>query len=212
MADFDFDTNLRVANYKQGYTMQADNMYLSELTLFGYKFPACIGETMSWQKLKLKNKEEVYLVCGEAEKGSCDPPAGEPTSEPCDSPATGTKTRTWNYDTCQWNAWNLLNCRLDLDKDKTYTCTLTNEGYTAIMPYNTTCPATCAINATTTTADNRSPFLSSGGKLVTTTNVIVSQCNSSTVGNTCKVGAVKAKPDAPSDRSYYCPTYTCQEK
>ncbi|WP_428052818.1 hypothetical protein [Candidatus Avelusimicrobium stercoris] len=67
VADFDFNTNLRVANYKQGYTMQADNMYLSELNLFGYKFPACSGETMSWQKLKLKNKEEVYLVCGEAE-------------------------------------------------------------------------------------------------------------------------------------------------
>ena len=71
-ADFDFETNLRVANYKQGYTLQADNMYLSELNLFGYKFPACSGETMSWQKLKLKNKDEVYLVCGEAEKGSCD--------------------------------------------------------------------------------------------------------------------------------------------
>ena len=67
-ADFDFETNLRVANYKQGYTLQADNMYLSELNLFGYKFPACSGETMSWQKLKLKNKDEVYLVCGEAEK------------------------------------------------------------------------------------------------------------------------------------------------
>ncbi|WP_432634891.1 hypothetical protein [Candidatus Avelusimicrobium sp.] len=73
-ADFDFETNLRVANYKQGYTLQADNMYLSELNLFGYKFPACSGETMSWQKLILKNKDEVYLVCGEAEQGtnSCD--------------------------------------------------------------------------------------------------------------------------------------------
>ena len=67
-ADFDFETNLRVRNYKQGYTLQADNMYLSELNLFGYKFPACSGETMSWQKLKLKNKDEVYLVCGKAEK------------------------------------------------------------------------------------------------------------------------------------------------
>ncbi|WP_428052846.1 hypothetical protein [Candidatus Avelusimicrobium stercoris] len=71
-ADFDFETNLRVANYKQGYTLQADNMYLSELNLFGYKFPACSGETMSWQKLKLKNKDEVYLVCGEAEKTTPD--------------------------------------------------------------------------------------------------------------------------------------------
>ena len=61
-ADFDFETNLRVANYKQGYTLQADNMYLSELNLFGYKFPACSGETMSWQKLKLKNKDEVLSV------------------------------------------------------------------------------------------------------------------------------------------------------
>ena len=68
-ADFDFKTSLRVGNYKQGYTLQADNMYLSELNLFGYKFPKCEGETMSWQKLKLKNKEEVYLVCGEAEQG-----------------------------------------------------------------------------------------------------------------------------------------------
>ena len=71
-ADFDFETNLRVGNYKQGYTLQADNMYLSELNLFGYKFPACSGETMSWQKLKLKNKDEVYLVCGEAEKTTPD--------------------------------------------------------------------------------------------------------------------------------------------
>ena len=69
VSDFNFETSLRVGNYKQGYTMQTDNMYLSELNLFGYKFPACSGETMSWQKLKLKNKEEVYLVCGEAEKG-----------------------------------------------------------------------------------------------------------------------------------------------
>ena len=54
VADFDFETSLRVGNYKQGYTIQTDNMYLSELNLFGYKFPACSGETMSWQKLKLK--------------------------------------------------------------------------------------------------------------------------------------------------------------
>ena len=67
-ADFDFETNLRIGNYKQGYTLQTDNMYLSELNLFGYKFPACSGETMSWQKLKLKNTEEVYLACGEPEE------------------------------------------------------------------------------------------------------------------------------------------------
>ena len=114
-ADFDFETNLRIANYKQGYTLQADNMYLSELNLFGYKFPACSGETMSWQKLKLKNKEEVYLVCGEAEQSSCEPPAGEATSEPCGDGMTGTKTRTWNYEKCQWNTWLMTGCKFNKD-------------------------------------------------------------------------------------------------
>ena len=113
VGNFDFETSLRVGNYKQGYTMQTDNMYLSELNLFGYKFPACSGETMSWQKLKLKNKEEVYLVCGNAEQGTCEPPAGEPTEEPCGEGVTGTKKRTWNYETCQWNMWSSSGCRFN---------------------------------------------------------------------------------------------------
>ena len=206
-ADFDFETNLRVANYKQGYTLQTDNMYLSELNLFGYKFPACSGETMSWQKLKLKNTEEVYLACGEAEKGSCEPPTNELSQKPCEA-GTGFQTRTWNYDTCQWNDWNKLNCKVT-PAEKTYVWKLTNSGYTAAMPNNTTCPATCALNALTATGG--SPLLS-GGSLVSTTTAIVPKCSSSTVGQTCKVGAVKAKPDKASDRSYYCPTYTCTQQ
>ena len=130
-ADFDFETNLRVANYKQGYTLQADNMYLSELNLFGYKFPACSGETMSWQKLKLKNKDEVYLVCGEAEKStSCEPPAGEPTEQACPAPSTAKQTRTWNYTTCKWNAWQ-GDCSLKKCLTKATSCfqgTHTGEG------------------------------------------------------------------------------------
>ena len=109
VSDFDFKTSLRVGNYKQGYTLQADNMYLNELNLFGYKFTKCEGETMSWQKLKLKNKEEVYLVCGEAEQGTCEPPAYQLTSALCGEEMTGTKTRTWNYETCQWNPWTDCN-------------------------------------------------------------------------------------------------------
>ena len=110
VSDFDFETSLRVGNYKQGYTLQADNMYLNELNLFGYKFPKCEGETMSWQKLKLKNKEEVYLVCGEVEQGTCEPPAGERLWEPCGEGFTGIRRRTWNYETCQWNPWTESNC------------------------------------------------------------------------------------------------------
>ncbi|WP_428045971.1 hypothetical protein [Candidatus Avelusimicrobium fimicolum] len=126
-ADFDFETSLRVGNYKQGYTLQADNMYLNELNLFGYKFPKCEGETMSWQKLKLKNKEEVYLVCGEATAGE-DPCANESkktywNGTECVCPNTpvqkkedltcpgnmkGTQYRTWNDETCSWDYTN--NC------------------------------------------------------------------------------------------------------
>ena len=103
-ADFDFETNLRVRNYKQGYTLQADNMYLSELNLFGYKFPACSGETMSWQKLKLKNKDEVYLVCGEAEDAGCDigsKPAA-PSARACNSCGTQSATVECNTSTNKW--------------------------------------------------------------------------------------------------------------
>ena len=114
VSDFDFKTSLRVGNYKQGYTLQADNMYLNELNLFGYKFPKCEGETMSWQKLKLKNKEEVYLVCGEVEQGTCEPPAGERLWEPCGEGFTGIRRRTWNYETCQWNPWTESNCSDDI--------------------------------------------------------------------------------------------------
>ena len=106
VSDFDFKTSLRVGNYKQGYTMQTDNMYLSELNLFGYKFPACSGETMSWQKLKLKNKEEVYLVCGEVEQGSdtCDMTSRDVLyrAQCCEMGAHNPnwKKGIWSTDTC----------------------------------------------------------------------------------------------------------------
>ena len=104
VSDFDFKTSLRVGNYKQGYTLQADNMYLNELNLFGYKFPKCEGETMSWQKLKLKNKEEVYSVCGEAENAGCDissKPA-TPSARACNSCGTQSATVECNTSTNKW--------------------------------------------------------------------------------------------------------------
>ena len=118
VSDFDFKTSLRVGNYKQGYTLQADNMYLSELNLFGYKFPACSGETMSWQKLKLKNKEEVYLVCGEAEQG-CTPTRGNSYTEDCPPGQSGQIIYTWNSTSCQYETSNT--CRtVQTCSDSTY--------------------------------------------------------------------------------------------
>ena len=209
VSDFDFKTSLRVGNYKQGYTMQTDNMYLSELNLFGYKFPACSGETMSWQKLKLKNKEEVYLVCGEAEQGTCEPPADEPTEKPCDY-GTGTQTRTWNYETCQWNDWNKLNCKLT-PKEDIYAWTLTDSGY-GWLPQGIKCAATCLADGINPDTLSGNPFLSSDGSLVTTTTALIPKCTSSNVGKTCKIGGIKAKTLEESDRWYYCPTYTCTKK
>ena len=136
VGDFDFETNLRVGNYKQGYTLQADNMYLNELNLFGYKFPKCEGETMSWQKLKLKNKEEVYLVCGEAEQGTCEPPAGEVTTEPCGKGWTGIRRRTWNYETCQWNPWTESNCGDDTNFSR---CSKVHCGANMYQTYDEVC-------------------------------------------------------------------------
>ena len=208
VSDFNFETSLRVGNYKQGYTMQTDNMFLNELNLFGYKFPKCEGETMSWQKLKLKNKEEVYLVCGEAEQGTCEPPANELTQKPCDY-GTGTQTRTWNYNTCQWNDWNKLNCKLTPTED-TYVWTLTDSGY-GWLPQNTHCEVSCLITAIKHTSSGH-PFLLPDGSLVTTTTEIIPKCTSSTVGQTCKIGDIKAKTLEESDRYYYCPTYTCTKK
>ena len=60
---------------------------------------------MSWQKVKLKKAEEVYLVCGSPQESVCNPPSGEATSQSCPSGYPGTQTRTWNYSTCSWNAW-----------------------------------------------------------------------------------------------------------
>ena len=207
VADFDFSTNLRIANYKQGYTMQADNMYLSELTLFGYKFPACSGETMSWQKLKLKNKEEVYLVCGEAEKGSCEPPADEPTEKECPPEAPGTQTRTWNYETCQWNAWSLSGCRFDIKT--TYVWVVTDDGKTVKPPAGYDVVKTCAISNYDTRVN---PFVS-GYSLATEipVNVIDFPCDSKNEGHQCKIGMVEV-PQQVGDSQYYYPTYTCTKK
>ena len=135
-ADFDFETSLRVGNYKQGYTLQADNMYLSELNLFGYKFPACSGETMSWQKLKLKNKDEVYLVCGEAEQGeTCDGQVKSkwdgtrcvcPGSYEYYIPETNAccSYQTPKSDTNCWRAKTSSKFIWQEQKEQTYTCTI----------------------------------------------------------------------------------------
>ncbi|WP_428080445.1 hypothetical protein [Candidatus Avelusimicrobium alvi] len=77
-ANIDFSANLRIGTLNNGYSLEATDMNVSSLTLFrshmssdsAAKFPSCAATgasgapQVSWQKVKLKNAEEVYLVCG----------------------------------------------------------------------------------------------------------------------------------------------------
>ncbi len=76
-ANIDFATNLRIGTLNNGYSLEAADMTVDELKLFashmrtgGEKFPSCAATgasgapQVSWQKVKLKKAEEVYLVCG----------------------------------------------------------------------------------------------------------------------------------------------------
>ena len=117
-ATLDFKTNVRIGTLNNGYSLESGDMTVDELKLFashmragGEKFPSCASTgasgapQISWQKVKLKKAEEVYLVCGNPQETTCNPPSGEPTTQNCPSGYTGTQTRTWNYSTCSWNAW-----------------------------------------------------------------------------------------------------------
>ena len=76
-ANIDFAANLRIGTLNNGYSLEATDMTVDELKLFashmksgGEKFPSCAATgasgapQVSWQKVKLKKAEEVYLVCG----------------------------------------------------------------------------------------------------------------------------------------------------
>ena len=85
-ANIDFATNLRIGTLNNGYSLEATDMTVDELKLFashmragGEKFPSCAATgasgspQVSWQKVKLKKAEEVYLVCGTPTETNEDP-------------------------------------------------------------------------------------------------------------------------------------------
>ena len=126
-ANIDFAANLRIGTLNNGYSLESNDMTVDSLTLFrshmasdtAAKFPSCAATgasgapQVSWQKVKLKKAEEVYLVCGSPQESVCNPPSGEATSQSCPSGYTGTQTRTWNYSTCAWNALGRAPVRLN---------------------------------------------------------------------------------------------------
>ena len=73
-----FSSNLRVNTLNDGVSVEANNITVDTLKLFPNRittdFPSCASTgapgapNISWQKLKLKDKEEVYLMCGNAKE------------------------------------------------------------------------------------------------------------------------------------------------
>ena len=73
-----FNSNLRVNTLNDGVSVEANNITVDTLKLFPNRittdFPSCASTgapgapNISWQKLKLKDKEEVYLMCGNAKE------------------------------------------------------------------------------------------------------------------------------------------------
>ena len=82
-----FNSNLRVNTLNDGVSVEANNMTVDTLKLFPNRittdFPSCASTgapgtpNISWQKLKLKDKEEVYLMCGNAKEAAPSCVAGE---------------------------------------------------------------------------------------------------------------------------------------
>ena len=78
-----FNSNLRVNTLNDGLSVETNQLTVDTLKLFPNRittdFPSCASTgapgtpNISWQKLKLKDKEEVYLMCGnpQEEKVEC---------------------------------------------------------------------------------------------------------------------------------------------
>ena len=114
-----FNSNLRVNTLNDGVSVEANNITVDTLKLFPNRittdFPNCASTgapgtpNISWQKLKLKDKEEVYLMCGESKNAIMDcPTSSKPaTSQSCNGCGTQTRSVTCDTSTGQWQtgAW-----------------------------------------------------------------------------------------------------------
>ncbi len=93
-------------------SVNAQDMKVSALELFGKTFPSCKEKDssgqMKWASLKLKgaSSNELYLACGDLGEstGCSNTPSKLTESRTCPT-GTGTQTRTWNATTCSWGAW-----------------------------------------------------------------------------------------------------------
>lgn len=113
--EMNFGQDLRIGTLNNAYSIETDQMTVDVLKLFPSRikndFPSCASTgasgapQVSWQQLKLKDKEETYLVCGSPkEEERCQPTHNgqETYTAPCPTWQTGSITYTWDYNLCTY--------------------------------------------------------------------------------------------------------------
>ena len=155
-----FSSNLRVNTLNDGLSVEANNITVDTLKLFPNRittdFPSCASTgapgtpNISWQKLKLKDKEEVYLMCGNAKNAGCDPSSKPSTPTPITCNTCGTQNGTVSCDestgkwkitwsscsvsspsqcaTYSWKRYSSMDCVFDPASPSYYDCSLYQGG------------------------------------------------------------------------------------
>ena len=192
-------SNLSVGSVTNSKSIEAEVFNPSSLKIFGYSFPDCNAD-ISWQRVKLNAKDEVYLVCGapEEEEAPCAPTYNglETYTESCPVGFTGKITYTWDYTNCKYNKTTL--CKVEeIELNKTYGYMLTNSQKSV---GGNLCYTSCMMMAVNTPVGGLTTIPSSYRADHFTPN-----CTASNLGHTCNVNFTL------SDNTQYCATYTCQE-
>lgn len=191
-------SNLSVGSVTNAKSIEAEVFNPSSLKIFGYSFPDCNAD-ISWQRVKLNAKDEVYLVCGaaEEEEAPCAPTYNglETYTEICPVGSTGQITYTWDYANCKYNKITLCKIK-EIELNKTYGYMLTNSQKSV---GGNLCTVACMMTANTTIGGGLTSIPSSYGADYFTPN-----CTASNIGHTCNMNLTVSG-------TQYCATYTCKE-
>uniref|UniRef100_UPI003D115F88 hypothetical protein n=1 Tax=Candidatus Avelusimicrobium alvi TaxID=3416221 RepID=UPI003D115F88 len=231
--------NLRIGTLNNGYSLEATDMNVSSLTLFrshmssdsAAKFPSCAATgasgapQVSWQKVKLKKAEEVYLVCGTPKVSGCDASSKPSTPSPrtCNTCGTQSATVSCNESTGQWQTvWG--------------SCSVSSSSQCATYSWQRDASMDCVFNPgssgawfcpMTSSADESSGPLNVGnsctgvltpaaamwgrGPITTTSSKLSGSCSSSQAGTLSYWHAVYSGLSAGAQYTYGCVAYVCQQ-